>query len=33
MLHYSVNSYNNKAVVINNPIADAFHDAKAKEAE
>lgn len=29
MLHYSVNSYNNKAVVIDNPLAQAYHEAKA----
>jgi len=29
MLHYSVNSYNNKAVVISNPIGEAFEAAKA----
>lgn len=31
MLHYSVNSYTNKAVVIDNPLADAFLAHKAKE--
>jgi hypothetical protein len=31
MMHYSVNSYNNKAVIISNPIADAFLAAKADE--
>jgi len=29
MLHYSVNSYNNKAVVVSNPLAEAFEVAKA----
>jgi hypothetical protein len=31
MLHYSVNSYNNNAVIIANPVADAFHDEKRAE--
>jgi hypothetical protein len=31
MLHYSVNSYNDKAVVIDNPLALAYHEAKLKK--